>query len=299
MRMAKRVFLFVAVNIGVIVTISILLNVLGVKPYLTAQGIDYGSLLAFCAVWGFGGAFISLAISRKMAKWSMGVKLVDPQERDPVLAALVERVYAHSRAAGLGKMPEVGYYESDELNAFATGPTRNRALVAVSTGLLARMTDEEVDGVLAHEVAHIANGDMVTMTLLQGVVNVFVMFLARVAGFFASQFVEEEKRPLVQFGIVIVLEILLGILGMVIVSAFSRMREYRADAGGARLAGRDRMVAALRRLQRSMGQQQGEDSSSAIAAFKISGKSGGLAKWFSTHPDLQDRIDRLEYATSS
>jgi heat shock protein HtpX len=293
MKFGKRILLFVGVNILIITTISVLMKVFNVQPYLTARGIDYSSLLVFCAIWGFGGAFISLALSRVMAKWMMGVKVIDPKTSDPAQRALVQRVHELAQRAGLGTMPEVGYYESPELNAFATGPTKSRALVAVSTGLLTRMDKREVDGVLAHEVAHIANGDMVTMTLVQGVVNVFVMFLARVIGFFASQFVAEERRPLVQFVTVIALEIALGILGMVAVGYFSRLREYRADAGGAALSGRENMIAALKRLKANMNLVE-PDGQPALATLKISGKPGGFLKLISTHPDLDDRIRRLE-----
>lgn len=293
MKIAKRVFLFVSVNILIIATLSIVMSVLGVQPYLDAKGINYQSLMIFCLIWGFGGAFISLALSRVMAKWMMGVKLVDPQTSNPELRNLVYKIHGFARKAGIEKMPEVGYYEAEDLNAFATGPTKNRSLVAVSTGLLNSMNEKELDGVLAHEVAHIANGDMVTMTLVQGIVNAFVMFLARVIGFFASQFVDEEKRPMVQFGIVIALEIVLGILGMIVVSAFSRRREYRADSGGAALSSRDSMISALERLKVNVGIPQADDQP-AIASLKISGKTGGLLKLFSTHPDLDDRIAKLQ-----
>lgn len=292
MRFAKRTVLFIATNILIVATISILTSVLGVQPYLSAKGIDYQALMIFCVLWGFGGAFISLALSRVMAKWMMGVKVIDPQTHDPEFRSLVNRVHGFARRAGLSTMPEVGYYEADDLNAFATGPTRNRALVAVSTGLLRNMSEAEVDGVLAHEVAHIANGDMVTMTLVQGVVNAFVMFLARVIGYFASQFVAEDKRHLVQFGVVLVSEIALGILGMIVVAAFSRLREYRADAGGASLASRENMISALERLKLNY-QLPSEEEQPAIASLKISGKAGGLMKLFATHPDLDDRIRRL------
>lgn len=293
MKIGKRILLFVGVNILIIGTISTLMAVFNVQPYLSEKGIDYESLLVFCALWGFGGAFISLALSRVMAKWMMGVKVIDPATTDPELRGLVSRVHELSRRAGLETMPEVGYYESDELNAFATGPSKNRSLVAVSTGLLRQMDRREVDGVLAHEVAHIANGDMVTMTLVQGVVNVFVMFLARVIGFFASQFVSEERRSLVQFGIVIALEIALGFLGMIVVGFFSRRREYRADAGGASLSGRENMIAALERLKANHKLPADADGQPALATLKISGKAGGFWSLFSTHPDLDDRIQRL------
>jgi heat shock protein HtpX len=295
MKIAKRVFLFMAVNILIIATLSTVMSLFGIQPYLDAKGINYTSLMVFCAIWGFGGAFISLALSRVMAKWMMGVKVIDSNERDPQLQALRHRVHEMAKRSGIQVMPEVGYYESPELNAFATGPTKNRALVAVSTGLMNRMSSNEVDGVLAHEVAHVANGDMVTMTLVQGVVNAFVMFLARIAAFFAGQFVDEEKRPAVQFGVTIGLEILLGILGMLVVSAFSRYREYRADYGGAKLSSPSNMIAALERLKMNqMLPAEMADDQPAIASFKISGKSGGLMKLFSTHPDLDDRIARLK-----
>lgn len=293
MKMAKRVFLFMFVNILIIATLSTVMSLLGVQPYLDAKGLNYQSLMIFCVVWGFGGAFISLALSKVMAKWMMGVKVIDPQTTDLEYRNLVDKVYIFARKAGIEKMPEVGYYESEELNAFATGPTKNRSLVAVSTGLLRQMNDSELDGVLAHEVAHIANGDMVTMTLVQGIVNAFVMFLARVIGFFASQFVAEEKRPLVQFGIVIALEIVLGILGMLVVSAFSRRREFHADSGGALLSTPKNMISALERLKLNSKIAQ-TDEQPAMASLKISGKAGGFLKLFSTHPDLNDRIEKLK-----
>ena len=293
MKIAKRVFLFMAVNILIITTMSVVFSILGIQPYLDSKGINYQSLLIFCGLWGFGGAFISLALSRVMAKWMMGVKIIDSKNPSLEMKNLVQRVHGFARQAGLEKMPEVGYYEADDLNAFATGPSRSRSLVAVSTGLLRNMNQNEVDGVLAHEIAHIANGDMVTLALIQGVVNAFVMFLARVAGFFASQFVDAERRHMVQFAVVIVLEILLGMLGMIVVSSFSRNREYRADAGAALLSSKSNMIAALERLKAN-SQLTNADEQTAIASLKISGKAGGFLKLFSTHPDLQDRIERLK-----
>lgn len=298
MKIAKRVFLFVATNILIIATLSIVMSIFGIQPYLDANGINYQALMIFCVIWGFGGAFISLALSRIMAKWMMGVKMIEADSRDSELRGLVQRVHGFARKAGIEKMPEVGYYEAEELNAFATGPTKNRALVVVSTGLLRNMNEKELDGVLAHEVAHIANGDMVTMTLVQGVVNAFVMFLARVIGFFASQFVSEDKRNIVQFGVVIACEIVLGILGMIVVSFFSRMREYRADSGGASLSTPNNLISALERLKVNSQLPQTE-SQPTMASLKISGKAGGLLKLFSTHPDLDDRIQKLkEHGTS-
>lgn len=297
MKIAKRIFLFLAVNILIVTTISVTMSVLGIQPYLDAKGINYGSLLLFCLMWGFGGAFISLALSRKMAKWMMGVRLIDPNSTNAISRNLLHRVHSLAQRAGLQTMPEVGVYDSPEINAFATGPTKNRSLVAVSSGLLQRMNDDEVEGVLAHEVAHIANGDMVTMTLVQGVVNAFVMFLARVAGFFVSQAVSENNRQTVQFAVVIALEILLGILGMIVVAGFSRRREYRADHGGASLASREKMIAALEKLKLNSRFPDEQNQTAAIASLKISGKMGGLGKLFSTHPDLDDRIQRLRTAT--
>jgi heat shock protein HtpX len=291
----KRIGLFVAVNVLVMVTISFLLRVLGVQPYLTARGLDYGSLMAFCLIWGMGGAFISLALSRVIAKWAMGVKVVDPGTSDQALQSLVQRVHQLARGAGLSTMPEVGVYDSPDVNAFATGPTKARALVAVSSGLLQRMTRHEADGVLAHEVAHIANGDMVTMTLVQGVVNAFAMFLARVIAFAVSQAVSRgsERNTGLLFGLVsLSLEIVLVTLGAVVVAWFSRRREYRADAGGAALGGRDKMIAALEALQRAHPLSSA-GAPAAVQALRISNKGRGVFRLFSTHPPLEDRIARL------
>ncbi len=278
----KRVFLFMAVNLLVVLTISIVLSMLGVGPYLSARGIDYGSLAAFCLVWGMGGAFVSLSLSRIMAKWSMGVQL---QSSGP----LVETVHGLARRAGLPAMPEVGIYDSPEPNAFATGPTKSRALVAVSTGLLHSMSQDELEGVLAHEVAHIANGDMVTMTLVQGVVNAFVMFLARVIAFALSRNSDRDSRGMDRMT-VFALEMVLGILGMVVVAWFSRHREFRADAGSAKLGGREKMIAALQALQRRF---EPYDQQESMATLKIAGGRGGFLALISTHPPLADRIAAL------
>lgn len=304
MKIAKRIFLFVAVNALVLVTISIVTSLLGLQPYLNQQGINYQSLMVFCLLWGFGGAFISLALSRIMAKWMMGVRVIDPNTSDSELRSLVERVHELARTAGLGKMPEVGIYDSPEVNAFATGPTRNRSLVAVSTGLLRSMNSAQVEGVLAHEIAHVANGDMVTMTLIQGIVNAFVMFFARIIAFALTQAVRDDgARRMVQMIAVIVLEIALSFLGMIVVAYFSRWREFRADSGGAQLAGKERMIAALQGLQRvyapsmAAAAATGANSGTNQAAYdtlKISGKSSGLMQLFATHPSLDKRIARLQ-----
>jgi len=300
MKVVKRIFLFLAVNILVLLTISITTSLLGIGPYLNARGIDYTSLLAFCAVAGFAGAFISLAISRWMAKKMMGVQVIDRErpgsqsERD-----LLQTVYRLSQKAGLPKMPEVGVYGSPEVNAFATGPSKSRALIAVSAGLLEKMDESAVEGVLAHEVAHVANGDMVTMTLIQGVVNTFVMFFARIAAWavshaFAGDRDEGENSspsPMIHFVAVIVFEILFSLLGTIVVAYFSRRREFRADSGGATLGGKEKMVHALESLKRNVEAVETEHAS--LASLKINGKSPGLMALFATHPDLDDRIGAL------
>ncbi len=292
----KRVLLFFATNILVVVTLSIVLRVLGIGNYFTAQGIDYGALLAFCFVWGMGGAFISLGISRIMAKWMMGVKLIDPTRPGPH-SHLVDTVHRLAQQAKLPAMPEVGVYQSPEINAFATGPTKSRALVAVSSGLLERMSRDEMEGVLAHEVAHIANGDMVTMTLIQGVINAFVMFFARVIAYAVTSNMRAESRMMVTWMITIALEIGLGVLGYMVIAWFSRHREYRADAGGALYAGKQKMIGALQVLQGAYGREhaRGEDKP-AIASLKISGKQTGFMALMATHPPLTDRIARLRAA---
>ena len=293
MNMAKRIGLFVGVNLLIVLTITTVTSFLGIQPYLSDRGINLQALAMFCVLWGFGGAFISLAISRITAKWMMGVKVIDPMTRDSSERWLIDKVHALARGAKLPAMPQVGFYDSDEVNAFATGPTKSRALVAVSSGLLRNMNSNEAEGVLGHEVAHIANGDMVTMTLVQGVVNAFVMFVARIIAWLVSQFVDERVRHWVHFGAVILFEILFSILGMFVVAAFSRAREYRADAGGAVLAGRANMIAGLKKLKRTL--ELTDDSQPSLATMKISsGKTGGLMAWLSTHPDLDERIRRLE-----
>jgi heat shock protein HtpX len=291
--MIKRVFLFVTVNILVLVTISIVLHALGIGPYMTAYGIDYQALMAFCLVWGMGGAFISLGLSRIMAKWMLGVQVIDPRRAAGELGELVQTVHRLAKSANLPAMPEVGIYDSPEVNAFATGPTKARALVAVSTGLLERLSPRQMEGVLGHEVAHIANGDMVTMTLVQGVVNAFVMFFARAIAFAVSLNAKEESRRMVNFMVTIALEIAFSLLGAMVVSFFSRRREFRADAGGAKLAGSAGMIDALKALKRSM-ESIGVEEHASVATLKISGKSGGLMALLATHPPLDERIARLE-----
>ncbi len=291
---AKRIFLFIITNVLIITTLSVVMSIFGVNQYITSHGLDYQALLGFSLIWGFGGAFISLAISRIMAKWMMGVKVVPDSVRDPALRQLRKDVHAMARKAGIRNMPQVGVYDSPEVNAFATGPTKNRALVAVSSGLLQRLNLAQVQGVLGHEVAHIANGDMVTMTLVQGVVNAFVIFISRIISYAISMSVREEARFMVQFITTIVFQILLSILGMIVVAWFSRRREFAADSGGAQLAGRDKMIAALEGLSTSTHTLQ-EGEAASVATLKISGKRGGFLSLFSTHPPLEDRIKALRY----
>ena len=291
MNFMKRIFLFMAVNILVVATISIVLNLLGVRPYLTAYGIDYQSLMIFCLVWGMGGAFISLGLSRIMAKWMMGVQVIDPQQARGEEVELVEMVHRLARSAGLGTMPEVGIYNSPEVNAFATGPTRNRALVAVSSGILSAMDRSELEAVLGHEITHVVNGDMVTMTLIQGIINAFVMFFARVIAFALSQNVKRESRMMVNFAVTIVLQIVFSLFGMIVVAWFSRWREYRADRGGAQLAGTGKMIDALRALQNNLGRVA--PAGGSFSNLRISSRSSFLAL-LSTHPPLEKRIAALE-----
>jgi heat shock protein HtpX len=296
----RRIFLFLIVNVLVMATISILLAVFNVGPTMSSAGIEYGNLMAFCLIWGMGGAFISLGLSRIMAKFAMGVQVVDPNTPDPSMQRLVQMVHRHARSANLPAMPEVGVYNSPEVNAFATGPTKSRALVAVSTGLLNRMSYEEVEGVVGHEVAHIANGDMVTMTLLQGVVNAFVMFLSRVIAFALSQRSSDDgERRVTHVSpfLVMAIEMVLMLFGSMVVAWFSRWREYRADAGGAKIAGRENMIRALQRLKANV-EGVDMDSAPSFMSMKISTKPNRFLALFSSHPPLEQRIERLQQTYS-
>ncbi len=295
--MIKRIFLFLILNFLVVLMISVVLNIFNVRPYINAYGMDYQSLLIFCLIWGMCGAFISLALSRVMAKWMMGVNVIDPHTKNPEERQLVEIVHRLAHKAGLSTMPEVGIYRSNEVNAFATGPTKSRALVAVSTGLLNRMKENEIEGVLGHEISHVANGDMVTMTLLQGVVNAFVMFLARVLASVVSGFGrnrENSGSTMSYILFVYLFEVIFMILGSIVVATYSRYREFRADAGGARLAGKDAMISSLQSL-RVLQEIKDPRENPAMAAFKIShqGKKG-LLRLFASHPPLEERIERLQ-----
>ncbi|MEQ1897957.1 MAG: protease HtpX [Vicinamibacterales bacterium] len=292
--MGKRIVLFLLTNLAVVLTLSVVVSLLGLDRYVTDSGLNLGSLAMFCLVWGMGGAFISLQMSRFIAKRSTGMRLVDGQSGNADADWLYRTVEGLTRKAGL-PMPEVGIYESGEVNAFATGPSRSKSLVAVSTGLLRSMERREVEGVLAHEVAHIANGDMVTMTLLQGVINAFVMFLARVVAFAiansGSRDGERRGNNGGSFLVMMVLQIVFGVLGSMVTAWFSRQREFRADSGGATLAGRDNMIAALRRLMTT--HELVDTQQAALATLKISGARGWMM-FLSTHPPLEQRIAALE-----
>jgi len=287
----KRIVLFVATNLAIMITLSIVLSILGIGGYrLPGGGLNYSALMVFCLVWGMGGAFISLQLSRFMAKMAMRVKLVDGRTGHEDLDWLHGAVRQLTERAGL-PMPEVGYYDSQEVNAFATGPSKRRSLVAVSSGLLRSMSRSEVEGVLAHEVTHIQNGDMVTMTLIQGVVNAFVMFFSRIIANIVRQMVDERNAFLVSMLVTIALDIAFGFIGMIVVAWFSRAREFRADAGGAQLAGRAQMIGALQRLLQN--KQLVDTSQPQLATMKIAGAKGWMAL-FSTHPPLEDRIRALQ-----
>ena len=293
----KRILLFLATNLAIMLLLGIVLNLLGINSILDAQGsdLDLGKLLVLSAVVGFTGSLFSLAISKWSAKRMMGVRVIS-QPANATESWLVGAVQRQAQAAGIG-MPEVGVFDSPEPNAFATGARRDAALVAVSTGLLQSMSQQEVEAVLAHEVSHVANGDMVTLTLIQGVVNTFVFFLSRVIGHFVDRviFKTEEGHGPAFIITSIIAQLVLGLFAMMIVMWFSRQREFRADSGGARLAGREHMIGALQRLM----QRQPGPLPDKMAAFGISGgKAAGLKKLFMTHPPLEERIAALKASVS-
>ncbi len=291
----KRIFLFLATNLAVILVASVTLSLLGVEGVLAQNGVDLDlrSLLIFAAVFGFGGSFVSLAMSKWMAKRATGAQVIETPTT-PVEQWLVETVRRQAEQAGIG-MPEVAIFPSEVPNAFATGMSRNSSLVAVSTGLLHSMDKDEVEAVLGHEIAHIANGDMVTLALIQGVVNTFVIFFARIIGHTVDRviFKNEQGHGIAYFVTSFIAEMVLGILASMIVMWFSRQREFRADAGGASLAGREKMIAALERLRRGPK----EDLPDQLAAFGINGGlADGLKRLFMSHPPLEERIEALRRA---
>lgn len=295
MAITKRIFLFLLVNFLVVSVISFFLYVFNIQPFLQKQGLNLPTLAIFCFIWGMGGAFISLFLSKFMAKSMMGLRMIDPKTNDPHSKEVLEMVYKLSKKAGLPAMPEVGIYNSPEVNAFATGPSKRNSLVAVSTGLLQRMNEGQVEGVLGHEVTHIANGDMVTMTLLQGVVNAFVMFFARIIAYAITRGDRRESNGggFAYFGIVFLLEMVFMLLGSVVIATFSRRREYRADLGGAMLASPEKMVSSLIALKKTVEIKDPAKDQPAFQAFKISNYSG-ILKFFASHPPLDDRIARLQ-----
>ena len=290
--MFKRIGLFLITNLAILLVLSFTARILGVDRFLTANGLDLSGLFVFAAIFGFGGAFISLAISKWSAKRMVGAQVIE-NPSNPTERWLVETVRRHAQLAAIG-MPEVAVYDGPEINAFATGANRNNALVAVSTGLLRNMTPDEAEAVLGHEISHVANGDMVTLALIQGVVNTFVIFLARVIGYVVDRIVLKNDRDSVGIGYwvtSIVAEIVLGFLATMIVMWFSRRREYRADAGGAQLAGREKMIAALERLKLA---HEPSTLPAQVKAFGISGgETSGFALLFMSHPPLDSRIAAL------
>jgi heat shock protein HtpX len=287
----KRIIYFLATNLAIMLVLSLTMRILGVEPYLNANGLDLGNLLAFAAIMGFGGAFISLAMSKWSAKRMSGAVVIE-EARTPTEIWLIKTVHAQADMVGI-KMPEVAVFDSPEVNAFATGMTKNSSLVAVSTGLLNKMSKDEAEAVLAHEVSHIANGDMVTLTLIQGVVNTFVMFLSRVIGYAVDKiiFKTEKGTGPAFFVTMMIAELLLGVLASIIVMWFSRQREFRADAGAAKLSSAKKMIAALERLQ---AEHEPSALPKQMAASGISGGgASGFKRLFSSHPDLSERIAAL------
>ncbi|MDH4380821.1 MAG: protease HtpX [Gammaproteobacteria bacterium] len=290
----RRIGIFLITNLAVLVTLSAAAHLLGVDRFITAQGMNFTGLLGFAVVFGFGGAFISLFMSKWTARMAVGARVIETP-RTATERWLLDTVRRQAERAGIG-MPEVAVYEAEDINAFATGWNRNAALIAVSTGLIQQMSADEAEAVLGHEVAHIANGDMVTLTLIQGVLNTFVIVIARVVGWFIDRviFKQEEGPGPAYYVTFFVLEIALGILASVVVAWFSRQREFRADHGGATLAGREKMIAALERLQAAQIPAQLPER---VAAFGISGNGrGGWLRYFASHPPLEARVAALRNA---
>lgn len=308
MAFLKRFGYFILTGILVALTVSFVVSFISQFFGINLQGGGYAGLFILCLIYGLIGSFISLQLSRWMAKRFHGVQLIDPNTTKTTERKLIDMVYRIARNAGLDTMPEVGYYESNDVNAFATGPSKSKSLVAVSTGLMNTMTDAELEGVLAHEIAHIANGDMVTLTLIQGVVNAFAMFFAHIITTLIMNAFRKNDNDNRGFGdfmlrsfIYNIVAIVFTILGSIIVNYFSRQREFRADAGGARFSSAEKMTAALLRLQTIYNLPQNkrvdsddEEGADKLATLKISGKSNGLTALFMTHPPLEERIQALQ-----
>lgn len=302
MAMLKRLGLLFLINILVVGTISLILSLFHIDPFLQGYGLDVRTLMVYCLIWGMGGAFISLALSKWLAKVLMGVRSISPHTSNPEALRLIQTVHSLSREAGIVPFPEVGIFESEQPNAFATGPSRRHSLVAVSSGLLRKMSQEELEGVIGHELAHIQNGDMVTMTLIQGVVNAFVMFLARILAYGASTALSRGRGrdttkssiPFCYRFFVMLFEMGFMLLGMCLVGYYSRQREFRADRGGAKIAGKESMIAALeslRRLQERVRNPKVEEHP-AFQSLQISDRKH-KSNPLSTHPPLEERIRRL------
>ena len=303
--MIKRIGLFLVINFVIVLTISLIMQVFHLGPYISRYGLDIRSLAVFCLLWGMGGAFISLLLSRKMAKWMFSIKIIDPtQNSNPSTIKLCEAVVTLSQRIGLPEIPQVGIFHSPEPNAFATGPSKRSSLIAVSSGLLENLNDEEIEAVLGHELAHIANGDMVTMTLLQGVVNAFVMFLARILAFVVSGFGKDRNSrssssPMSFYLLTFLFEIIFMIGGSMLIAAFSRYREFRADRGSARINGARPMISALMKLQaiqtkHRMPQDRRMQNVEALMISRSRTPRRRFIPTFSTHPPLEKRIAELE-----
>ncbi len=290
----KRIFLFVLINLLVVLTISIFLNFFKLGPYLIIHGLDINLLAIFCLIWGFVGAFISLLLSKKIAIWIMNVELID-ESAGGNLKFVFDSVKKIAQDAGLEYMPEVGIYNSNEVNAFATGPSKKRSLIALSSGLINKMSQDEIEGIIGHEISHIANGDMITMTLLQGVVNAFVMFLARILAFLISSASRRNRSSyLSNYFFVYLFEIVFMILGSFVLAFYSRKREFREE-NSARLLGKEKMIKALETLKSVYDIKDRKKEKLAIQSLKISNNSKrGLLRLFSTHPPLDDRIEKLK-----
>jgi len=294
----QRTLLFIGTNLLVLITISLMINILGLTSYFKAYHLSYEKLAIFCLLWGSGGAFISLMLSKFIAKLSLGVVIINPRNATREEHYILDMIYSLAKKAQLPAMPEVGIYSSPEINAFATGPSKSNSLVAVSSGLLNSLNREEIEAVLGHEISHIANGDMVTMTLLQGVINAFALFLSRIIAQAISLTLSREHERESDLSYVVasvltfVFDILFTLLGSILVAAFSRWREYRADYGSAKLVGKDKMIAALKRIRNAAELE--DDRAPSLAVFKISHHASWLDV-FSTHPPIEKRINRLQH----
>lgn len=298
MAIVKRVILFLLLNLCIVTTVSVITQLLGLDIYLGRQGINFSHLAVFCMIWGLASAFISLVLSRSMAKWLMGVQIIDPTRASGEAKRLLDHVHALARKAGMRHMPQVGLFSSKSPNAFATGPSAKRSLIALSDSLISGLSEEELGAVIGHEITHITSGDMMTMTLIQGVINGFVMFLARACAYIAAQAISGRSRdsrssvsPMVYFLCVTLFEICFMMLGMLLVAAYSRWREFRADTGGAQLTSRPAMANALRAIdcKSSPAQQQG-----AFDSLQIHTKRGRFLSLLATHPPIEKRIARLQ-----